>query len=394
MGPGPVVQAIFFMLSLAASIIVGVCVLAYAAHCVLLIVQATGLGQDEIVWPNEPYTDWLGHAVLFLELVGIWLAPAAVTARLLRQTWLPDEGALRVLLLAGPGLWLFFPIGLMSSLSAQSRWVPFRWTIFRCFLRIAPAALVFYVVTALLLSVAVVPWYYALFGSRIVLLPVAAGVSAVVLFLYARLLGRLAQIIQSLPAPEREPTKAKAVKRPQPRPKKKRRPGPEAHDPWAIPEAEEREHKKSKRFPWAKEPPAKPKSGFHIPRVEEIEGYGIAKEKPKAPEPPPEKPPRSRFAKSPEEYEAYEVGSTAEPAATPEPREPQDALFAEQVRQRIAERTRFQPALPAHPFFSGVYTFPLYSASLPNCLALALFFLIEGGLVYMMIEFGRELFHW
>jgi hypothetical protein len=385
--------AILFMISFAASIMFGVCVLAYAARCVLVVVQETGLGQDEIVWPEEPYTDWLGHAVLFLELLGIWLAPAAMTARMLRNVWLPDEAALRVLLLAGPGLWLFFPIGLFSSLSAQSRWVPFRWTIFRCFLRIAPTSFGFYVLTAPLLCIAVVPWYYALFGGQTVLLPLAAVVSAAALFIYARLLGRLACIIQRLPAPpQRAPAKAKTAKPSQLRRKKRRKPSPKVQDPWAIPEEEEREDKTGKRFPWAKQPSAKPKSGYHIPSAEEIERYGFAEEKPAAPKPP-EKPPRPRFAKLPEEYEPYDVRGTAEPAA-PARNEPQDEIFAEQVRQRIAERTRVEPVLPAHPFFSGVYTFPLYSACLPNCLALALFFLIEGGLVYLMIEFGSGLFHW
>jgi hypothetical protein len=384
--------AILFVISFAASIMVGTCVLAYAARCVLVVVQETAQGQDDIIWPNEPYVDWLGHAVQLLELVGIWLAPAALTARLLRNVWLPDETALRVLLLAGPGLWLFFPIGLLSSLSAQSRWVPFRWTIFLCFVRAAPAALAFYIQTALLLSVAVVPWYYALFGGRGVLLPVAAVVSALVLFIYARLLGRLACIIQRLPAPQRSPTKAKAAKRPEPRRKEKRKAGPEVQDPWAIPEEEEREHKMSKRFPWAEQPP-EPKSGLHIPSAEEIEGYGFAKEKLPAPQPPPEKPARSRFARTPEEYEAHEVRGTPEPAA-PTPPKPEDALFAEEVRQRIAERTRTQPVLPAHPLINGIYTFPLYSGCVASCLALALCFLAEGGLVILMISFGGGLFHW
>lgn len=385
--------AILFMISFAASIMVGVCVLAYVARCVLVVVQETGLGQDEVVWPNEPYVDWLGHAVSFLELLGIWLAPAALTARLLREAWLPDAGALRVLLLAGPGLWLFFPIGLLSSLSAESRWVPFRWTIFVCFLRIAPTALGFYILTALLLSVGVVPWYYALIGGRNVLLPVAAVVSAAVLFIYARLLGRLACIIQRLPARQQTPVKAKTVKRTQPQRKKIRKPSPEVQDPWAIPEDEERDHQMSKRFPWAKPPQANPKPGYHIPSAEEIEGYGFAKEKPGEPEAPQEKTPRSRFAKSPDEYDPYAIRGTAEPP-TPTQRETHDPHFAEQVRQQIAERTRVQPALPAHPLLSGVYTFPFYSTSLPNCLALALAFLTEGFLVHLMIEFGSSLFHW
>jgi hypothetical protein len=392
MGIGNAGAAIFFVLLFATSIVVGTAVLAFAARCFLVIVQETGLGQDEVVWPNEPIQDWLGHAVQFLELLGIWLAPAALTARLLRERWLPDDAALRVLLLAGPGLWLFFPIGLLSSLSAESRWVPFRWTIFKSFLRVTPAALVFYLVTAILLSAAVVPWYYALFGGRFALLPVAAGVSAAVLFIYARLLGRLSWIIQRLPSRQRAPAKAKAQKRPPPRRKQKRKPAPNVQDPWDASEEEERERKKSKRYPWAEKPPEKPKPGLHIPSAEEIEGYGFAAEQQSAPEPS-EKPPRSRFAMSPEEYEPYEMRGAIEPEP-PAPREPQDALFAEQVRQRIAERTRVQPVLPPHPFVNGVYTFPFYSACLPNWLALALAFLAEGGIVHFMMDFGRELFHW
>ena len=387
--------AIMFVLLLAASIMVGVCVLAYAARCVLVVVQETGLGQDEIVWPNEPMQDWLGHAVQFVELVGIWLAPSALAARLLRDVWLPDHGALRVLLLAGPGLWLFFPIGLMSSMSALSRWVPFRWAIFTRFLRVAPSAMVFYFLTAILLSLAVVPWYYALFGGQGLLVPVAAAVSAAVLFLYSRLLGRLAWIIQRLPSTERVPAPAKTVMRAppvKPRSKKKRKPKPDVQDPWAAPEEEEAEFRKQKRFPWAKEPP-KAKPGLHIPSAYEIEGYGFATDKPAEPETPPEKPPRSRLAMSPEEYEPIDVQHSPEPK-TPTPREPQSELFAEQVRQRLAERTRVQPVLPAHPFLSGVFTFPLYAACLPNVLALFLGFLVVGGLVHLMLQFGGELFGW
>jgi hypothetical protein len=380
------------MLLFATSIMVGVGVLAYAARCVLVIVQETGHGQDEVTWPNEPMQDWLGHAVQFVELLGIWIAPAALAARLLRNVWLPDDAGLRVLLLAGPGLWLFFPIGLLSSLSAESRWIPFRWTIFLSFLRVAPAALVFYFLTAILLGVAVLPWYYALFGGRMALLPVAAGVSGAVLFIYARLLGRLACIIQSLPAPKRAPAKAQTPKRPQPRRKQKRKPSPKSQDPWSLPKDEESSRKSSEQIPKAKQPPREPKSGYHVPSAEEIEGYGFAAEQTPTPETPPEKPSRSRFARSPDEYEPYDVRGTTEPEPSAPPEE-KDDLFAEQVRQRIAERTRTKTTLPPHPFLNGIYTFPLYSTCLPNWLALSMAFLVEGGLVSFTLEFGRELFH-
>lgn len=382
--------AILFVILLAASVMAGIATLCFASRCVLVIVQETGLGQDEVMWPSEPYVDWLGHAVQCLELVGIWLAPAALTARLLRHMWLPEDAALRVLLLAGPGLWLFFPIGLLSSLSAESRWVPFRWAIFVRFVRVTPAAMIFYFLTALLLAVGVVPWYYALFGGKGFLLPVAAAISAVVLFLYSRLLGRLAWIIQRLPSTERKPAKAKPAKRPpavKPRGGKKRKPKADVQDPWAVPE-EEVGHQERKRFPRRKEPPKKDKPGYHVPSAEEIEGYGIAADNPVEREPPPEKPRRAL-----EEEEPIDIQYTPQPPMQP-PSELQTELFAEQVRQRLAERTRVQPVPPAHPFLSGVYTFPLYGACLPNTLALFLAFLVLGGLVQQMMQFGQQLFGW
>lgn len=389
---GSPLLAILFMMLFTASIVVGLFVLAFAARCVLVIVQETGLGQDEIIWPSEPYVDWLGHAVQFLELVGIWLAPSALAARLLRNVWLPEDSALRILSLAGPGLWLFFPIGLLSSLSALSHWVPFRWAIFKCFLRLAPAAVIFYFLTVLLLIVGVVPWYYALFGGKGHLLPVAAAAGTVALFIYSRLLGRLAWLIQRLPATERKPAKKKAEKCPssiKPRIKKKRKTKPKVHDPWAVSE-EEVEREKLERFPWAKDPPKKTTpQGYHVPSAEEIEGYGFATDKPVEPESP-----RSPLVMPEEEDEPIHVQANSEPDAPPPPRETQSELFAEQVRQRLAERTREQPAPPAHPFLSGVFTFPLYGACLPNELALFLAFLVFGGMVYQLIQLGQQLFGW
>lgn len=395
MGLGPVGQAILFMISFAASIIIGVCVLAYAARCCLVVVQETSHGQDEIVWPNEPFQDWLLHAVQFIELVGIWLAPAALTARLLRHSLMPEDAWRLVLLFVAPGLWLFFPIGLLSSLSAESRWVPFRWTIFRAFLRLAPAAVIFYLLTGVMLGIAAVLWYRALFGGQLVLMPVAAGISGAVWFIYARLLGRLALMIQLLPDPKRAPPKAKSPKPPAARRKPKRKSGPSVQDPWATPEETESEREPNERFPWAKQPPKQSKPGLHIPSAYEIEGYGFAAQPTSQPETPPEKPPRSRFAMSPDEYEPYQVSGTSQPEPpTPTASDPQDHVFAEQVRQHIAERTRTPPTLPPHPFLNGVYSFPFYSACLPPCLALAFAFLAQGGIVYLMLEFGRDLFHW
>jgi hypothetical protein len=290
-------------------------------------------------------------------------------------------------------LWLFFPIGLLSALSAESRWVPFRWIIFRCFLRLAPAALIFYFLTAILLGILVALWYLTLFGGRGVLLPVAAAGGAAILFIYARLLGRVAWLIQRLPSAKRAPARAKVEKsKPsKPRGRKKRKPAVEVQDPWAVPE-EDQSRAKSKRFPWAEEPP-KAKPSYAPPSAEEIEGYGVAADKPAAPETPPKKSARSPLYTPPEEYEPINVQERTDPEPQ-SPRQPQSELFAEQVRQRLAERLHDEPTPPPHPFFSGVYTFPFYSRCLPNWLALSLAFLVLGGLVSQLLGFGRALFGW
>jgi hypothetical protein len=391
---GPVGPAIMFMMLFVSLIVVGLYVLAYTARCVLVVVQETGMGQDEVTWPSEPIQDWLGHAVLFVELLGIWLVPAGFAARILRDVWLPGEGILRVLLLAGPGLWLFFPIGLLSSLSATSRWVPFRWTILCQFLRIAPAAMGFYILTAILLGIGVAPWYFAVVGQRVVLLPVAALVGGAAILIYARLLGRMAWLIQRLPAAPRATAKPKVEKRPsvKPRGKKKRKPSAEVQDPWAVPQEEQSRAKTAKRFPWADDPPPpKEKKAFTPPTPDEIEGYGMAVEKPAEPEAPTEKPAQSAHYMAAEDYEAIDMQSAPQ-QEPPLPREQQTELFAAQVRQHIAERTHTAPPPPPQPFFSGVYTFPWYSHCLPPWLALSLGGLAVGGITYGLIDMGRVLF--
>ena len=47
------------VLGLVATVIVGTYVFAYASHCFLTVVEQTSAGNDEVVWPNEPYQDWL-----------------------------------------------------------------------------------------------------------------------------------------------------------------------------------------------------------------------------------------------------------------------------------------------------------------------------------------------
>ena len=50
---------ILFMILLLAQILIGIYVAAYASHCLLTVVQDTAAGNDEVIWPDEPYYDWV-----------------------------------------------------------------------------------------------------------------------------------------------------------------------------------------------------------------------------------------------------------------------------------------------------------------------------------------------
>ena len=207
---GAVVPALEFMLTLAAECILVLCVLTYAMHCLLVVVRDTAAGQDEIVWPDEPFQDWALGALHLVGVVLIVLAPAGILARALRETWLPDDAALRFLLLAVPALGFLFPVALFSSLSASSRWFVFRPVVVWNMLRVAPSTFAVYAVSAVL-AAGVAALGYAAVTRWVVLAPVAAAAAGAAFLIYARLLGRLAWKMGRLPSGKRKFAKKSAI---------------------------------------------------------------------------------------------------------------------------------------------------------------------------------------
>jgi hypothetical protein len=252
---GALGQAMIFVCLLAAEAVVGACVLGYAAHCFLVVVECTGGGNDEVSWPDEPMLDWIVQAVHLLWLVAFWLVPLGIAQRSMKDVFLPEAPLLlRFLLLAVPLLWLLFPISLLSSLSAGARWVFFNPKLLPRLGRSFRSLLLLYLLSGLLLGSCAAVWYFAL--SRVgVLVLLAAPAGAATLLIYARLLGwyawRLGQV---------RPAKRK---RPPPPLGRRARKQVKAVDPWAAPEAKPRAKTKDA------EPPPKP-----LP----VEGYGLAAE--------------------------------------------------------------------------------------------------------------------
>ncbi|HBI44684.1 MAG TPA: hypothetical protein DDY78_17805 [Planctomycetales bacterium] len=163
----------------------------YAMHCLLVVVQDTAAGNDEVTWPEERFQDTLGGAFHLAAVVLIWLAPIGILTRALRNVWLPDDPGLRFLLLAVPGLWIILPVAIFSSLSASSRWFVFRPVVVWNLLRLAPFTFIVYLLSAILAGLITALVYVTVFRGWIVVAPVAGVGTATAFLIYGRLLGRL-----------------------------------------------------------------------------------------------------------------------------------------------------------------------------------------------------------
>lgn len=332
---GAVVPALEFMLTLAAECILVLCVLTYAMHCLLVVVRDTAAGQDEIVWPDEPFQDWALGALHLVGVVLIVLAPAGILARALRQTWLPDDATLRFLLLAVPALGFFFPVALFSSLSASSRWFVFRPVVVWNMLRVAPSAFAVYAVS-IILAAGVAALGYAAVTRWVVLAPVAAAAAGAAFLIYARLLGRLAWKMGRLPSGKRK--FAKKARLPAGR--------VEVEDPWNVPTTPTTPEPETETTPYGR-------------KRKRVKGYGLAPEEP---------------AKAPE-------SSPPADGYTPIAAKP-DAAAIHPRRRRAA---------PA-PFLAGVFTFPGYVQSRKAWMLLSLGFLAVCGAACALVHFYSVLY--
>jgi hypothetical protein len=215
--------AIMLVCFFVAQVIIGVIVAAYASRCFLLVVEDTAAGNDEVVWPDEPFLDWFGKVFYLGSIVAVWLLPAIVIGRLAASLFPGENPAVVTAAVVAGFFWLVFPVTILSTLSSTSRWSPFRPAVVRLMARAFGSTLAFYFVSGLLLAgctalvvVGLATW---------VLLPVGAVAVGTTLLVYARLLGRLAWKLNQLvpaatakPEPEQRPRPARRKPRVKARP--------------------------------------------------------------------------------------------------------------------------------------------------------------------------------
>jgi hypothetical protein len=342
--------AIIFVVLLLLTLVVTLFVMAYVARCMLVVMEATAAGNDEVVWPDEPYQDWLAGAAQLFGLLAIWIAPLGILYRILKSNGM--ENPLPPILAGGAvALWLTFPISLLSSQSASSRWVLLRLTVLRQILRLPGAFLIVYLVSGVFLALLLTLLYQTYLSGWSYLVLVTALVGATALFIYARLLGRLGWLIG-----EREQQRVQAVPRPQPKPESI---AVEVQDPWSQPG---RRRKK------------KTKTKTRLPPLP-VEGYALADDPPASP---PIETPLDGYNPIGEDP----LPLKDEPAPGPLHQAEHDPRIVPSVlEQQLARPSKSKIALPPRrPMFDGVYNFPFYPACLGNWGALVLEFTILGAL--------------
>jgi hypothetical protein len=363
-------KAIIFMSVTAGQIIVALYVLGYAAHCFLVILEETAAGNDEVLWPDVPIVDWVGKFFYLAWLAAFWFVPAWVLLDLLTPAVLTSFPNVPPFFILVGTVCLLFPISLFSSLSANSRWVVFRLEALRRWLRHLPSVFVFYCVTGVLLGGLALVCYFT-YTDFFFLLPVVVLLGPAVLFIDARLLGRLAWL-----ANFRTPDKGQLPEEPAEK-------AVSARDPWADPPeaAKPKKKKKAKKKassaydPWAV-PEGEPARGNERAVSLPVEGYDLAEED--APLPP-------RPTPAPRKKDEDEEEVLAMQPLPPEPTNAEGQKLEDDARANLTKVSEYEAALagggkepdpPPYPLCSGVYNFPWY----PRCVGPWLW-LVFGSLV-------------
>ena len=195
------------MLTLAAEAIIVLCVLSYAMHCLLVVVHETAAATMKCSGRQSRFRTRSAARSISSAVVLIGLAPVGILARALRDVWLPDDPSLRFLLLAVPGLWLFLPVAIFSSLSASSRWFVFRPVVVWNLLRLTPFTFMVYFSARFWPAAVAALGYVTIASGWLIVAPLAAAAAAAAFLIYGRLLGRLGGKMSRLTSAKRKPMK-------------------------------------------------------------------------------------------------------------------------------------------------------------------------------------------
>lgn len=168
--------------------------MAYAASCSFSIIQDTASGLKVVEgWPDGGFRDWMMDFLVALYVLAISGFIAYLVSQpvgLALSPVFPSITAMHLHLFVIHGL--LFPIAFLGALDADSIWLPFSGTILRSLIRIPHWWLLFYVLLGALWGAATAVVFPALVYSVAIGSVLGGPVLGSVLFISARLIGRLA----------------------------------------------------------------------------------------------------------------------------------------------------------------------------------------------------------
>jgi hypothetical protein len=426
----PIGPAMFFVLSLVASVIIGLIVVTYAARTFMNGLNGTAAGNDDIPWPTDPYIDQLADPFFLAYLMALGSVAALVPVGLLFPDFLDHPAGVPIVI--GGVAWLVFPILLLSALTGTSRWYILHWECLRRLARHPLAVLVFYLSTGASLLIGGGAAILALYHPHPLAL-LAVLVTAACVFIHARLFGRLAWLVG------RTPIHKKSARR--------RLRGVKAADPWQIPDAPE---ERDDVFPATKQETAftaaDPRPVINQPAAAPAgtdageEDEWAPNKKPYefrayTPDPVTDEPARAPAGGDAEEDEwtpnkkpyalerdpaahappktqssnPHREAITASPRARGDdegeenpdmlPAPPElPAETAGQFKHELPKPDRIElrwqegrklPPLPKWPLLGGVWTFPFYQTTLPRLVALFIWSLVMALMLRLMLSLAQ-----
>jgi hypothetical protein len=185
--------------------------LSYAAACFVTIVQDTGSGNDEVAgWPEGDWRERVG-TMLYVGLhFAFSVAAAAALSWPIGMLTAPVWGALATAV----GGHLFFPLFLLSSMEAASIFTPYSPVMFGSLLKAPGSWLIVFLESLLLVGLALFLVGLGLYWLPFAIVPVVPPVLATLIFIEARLYGRLAWHIGQIETKRRSRKRKKKSGRP------------------------------------------------------------------------------------------------------------------------------------------------------------------------------------
>lgn len=357
--PGAAGGAIVFFMFLIGAVIVGLYAFAYSAHIFLSVVEGTAAGNDEIVWPSDPYVDWLWKGVYLAWLIAVLLVPLLIASH-----WIASG---QLIYVTAGMFWLIFPVVLLSSMSASSRWFVFSISLMARLAKQFSAVVVFLLLTAPLLAVIAGAIHLWRETGRTALLVVVALALAAGILIYGRFLGRLALLLRH----------GDDHVEPEP-PDSRNRPRVPAHVQAASYDPV-RSGKKRIRQP-SELPPTEPKD------PEARTGYNLNLDD-NGP-PPPTGHPASHGWTAHESPDPYAIADGPAHIAPPRGPMPERTVKPSEYELKLARSIEDKlPETPEHPWVSGTWSFPFRRDSISIMLVLAFGYFVFGGLLTLMATF-------